>query len=234
MSEFLSREQLRALDRQAIAEYGLPGAVLMENAGRGVAELLRSLGVHGQVVICAGKGNNGGDGFVIARHLDNRGVSVRVLLFANPEALTGDAALHYGVIAKSAITIRVLDGAAGLSRELAGAEWIVDALFGTGLAGPVRSPFDQIIRALNASLTRVLAVDIPSGLDCNTGEPLGTAVRAHHTATLCAFKKGFANPQAEKWLGQIHLVDIGVPRALLERLQDPGTNGNTVPTNQVV
>src|ERR1700687_726502 len=98
---FLSREQARTLDRRAIEEYGVPGVVLMENAGRGVAELLRSLGVRGLVVVCCGKGNNGGDGFVIARHLDNAGVAARVLLFARPEELTGDAAVHYPVLVRS-------------------------------------------------------------------------------------------------------------------------------------
>src|SRR5262249_52469379 len=86
----LSRDQVREVDRRAIDEFGVPGVVLMENAGRGTAELLRALGVHGRVAVCCGKGNNGGDGFVIARHLDNAGVPVRVLLFARPEELTGD------------------------------------------------------------------------------------------------------------------------------------------------
>src|ERR671922_618219 len=98
---FLSRAEVRELDRRAIEEYGVPGVVLMENAGRGVAELLLSLGVHGPVAVCCGKGNNGGDGFVIARHLDNRNVPVRVLLFARPEELTGDAAVNYRIIARS-------------------------------------------------------------------------------------------------------------------------------------
>jgi NAD(P)H-hydrate epimerase len=102
--------------------------------------------------------------------------------------------------------------------ELAAADWVVDALFGTGLAGPIRKPFDQIITAINESPARVLAVDIPSGLDCDTGEPLGPTVKAHHTATFVAMKKGFANAEAKRWLGQVHVVDIGVPRRLLEKL----------------
>lgn len=215
----LSRYEVRAIDRRAIDEYGVPGVILMENAGRGAVELLCSLGVRGPVTICCGKGNNGGDGFVMARHLDNRGVAVRVLLFARPEELTGDAAINYAIIARSKLAIDVRGegpDTEALTRELAGSEWIVDALFGTGLSGPVRPPFDRIIAAINAAGARVFAVDIPSGLDCDTGQPLGATVKAEHTATFVAMKKGFAEPAARAWLGQVHVIDIGAPRALLE------------------
>lgn len=216
----LTREEVRAIDRRAIDEYGVPGVILMENAGRGAAELLLSLGIRGPVVICCGKGNNGGDGFVIARHLDNCRVAVRVLLFARPEELTGDAAINYGIIHRAGLDIKVcvdhsLD-AEFLRQELAGAEWIVDALFGTGLSGAVRPPFDRVIAAINASGAKVLAVDIPSGLDCDTGQPLGPTVRAHHTATFVARKKGFSEATAQAWLGEVHIVDIGVPRRVVD------------------
>src|SRR5262249_4276859 len=157
---FLSRDEVRAFDRRAIEEFGVPGVVLMENAGRGAAELLRALGVAGRVVICCGKGNNGGDGFVIARHLDNWHIPVRVLLFARPEDLSGDAAINYHITARIGLPITVLAenqlDEAVLRHELAAAEWIVDALFGTGLSGPVRPPFDAVIAAINASSARVL------------------------------------------------------------------------------
>jgi NAD(P)H-hydrate epimerase len=216
---FLSREQVRAIDRRAIEEFGVPGVVLMENAGRGAAEVLLSLGARGPVVVCCGKGNNGGDGFVIARHLDNRTVPVRVLLFARSEELTGDAALNYEIVRRSGIPNDVrgdqpVDGDA-LRRDFAAAEWVVDALFGTGLAGAVRPPFDAVIGAINASGAKVLAVDIPSGLDCDTGEPLGATVRAQHTVTFVALKKGFAQPAAREWVGEVHVADIGAPRAAI-------------------
>jgi NAD(P)H-hydrate epimerase len=217
---YLSREQVRALDRRAIEEFGVPGVVLMENAGRGAAEVLMGLGCKGPMVICCGKGNNGGDGFVIARHLDNRRIPVRVLLFADPSKLTGDAAVNYQIIARSGLEISVYDGEfvndAKVRSELAKAEWIVDALFGTGLTGPVRKPFDQIIQSINESNRRVLAVDIPSGLDCDTGRPLGLTVRAEHTVTFVAEKKGFANPLAKNWTGHVHVLDISGPRRLLD------------------
>ncbi|MCI0465221.1 MAG: NAD(P)H-hydrate epimerase [Gemmataceae bacterium] len=219
---FLSRQQVRELDRQAIEEFGVPGVVLMENAGRGAAELLLALGIHGRVVICCGKGNNGGDGFVIARHLDNHGIPVQVLLFSRPEELTGDAALNYQILVRAQLPITVhaeasLDAEA-VGRGLAGADWIVDALFGTGLSGAVRRPFDELIVAINATPARVLAVDIPSGLDCDTGQPLGPTVRAQHTGTFVAPKKGFTNPAAAAWLGQVHVLGIGAPRCLLTLL----------------
>ncbi len=219
-SRFLSRAEVRALDRRAIEEFGVPGVVLMENAGRGTAELLLALGVHGRVVICCGKGNNGGDGFVIARHLDNHQVPVRVLLVGRPEELTGDAATNYQIIARSGLSIGVcLAGQLDLAQlrpEIGRAEWVVDALFGTGLTGPLREPFDRVVATINDSPAHVLAVDIPSGLDCDTGKPLGPCVRAQHTATMVAEKKGFLEPAARDWLGQVHVIDIGAPRKLLE------------------
>jgi NAD(P)H-hydrate epimerase len=215
----LSRAEVRELDRRAIEEYGLPGVVLMENAGRGTAELLVGLGIHGRVQVCCGKGNNGGDGFVLARHLDNQGLPLRVLLFADPQELRGDAATNYRVLDRSGVPIAVHAGASvpeeQVRGELAGAEWVVDALFGTGLAGPVRPPFDRVIALVNESKAKVLAVDLPSGLDGDTGQPMGPTVQAHHTATMAAWKKGFVEPAARPWLGQVHLIDIGVPRRLL-------------------
>lgn len=219
----LTREQARELDRRAMQEFGVPGIVLMENAGRGMAELLRSLGIDGLVVICCGKGNNGGDGFVMARHLDNAGVHVRVLLFGDPAQMSGDAAVNHGILAASGIPQEVFAGPTleeeRLVRELADADWIVDALFGSGLRGVVQPPFDRVLVVLNASGKRVFAVDVPSGLDSDTGQPLGVAVRAHHTATVAAMKKGFLEPSATEWLGQVHLIDMGAPRALFAALR---------------
>src|SRR5262249_14709750 len=162
---FLSRDQVRDVDRRALSEFGIPGSVLMENAGRGAAELLLALGVRGPVAICCGKGNNGGDGFVIARHLANHGVAVRVLLFAAPEELTGDA-LNYRSLVRMGLPLQVHAGAAldlpAVRRELELVEWVVDALFGTGLSGPVKQPLAEVIAVINAGPARVLAVDIPS------------------------------------------------------------------------
>jgi NAD(P)H-hydrate epimerase len=142
---------------------------------------------------------------------------VRVFLFARPEELAGDAAINYRILDRSGFTIEEhpenpVDGAA-LRRELVTADWVVDALFGTGLAGPIGSPLAEVVEAVNASNARILAVDIPSGLDCDTGLPLGPTVRAQHTVTFVAPKKGFACPVAQGWLGKVHVVDIGAPHA---------------------
>jgi len=191
----------------------------MENAGRDAADVLIGLGICGLVTICCGKGNNGGDGFVIARHLDNRGFAVHVLLFAKPDELTGDAAINYRIIAKSGLPITTYPDASfsdsDLATKLSQSACIVDGLFGTGLTGPVRPPFERVIAAINASKARVLAADIPSGLDCDTGQPLGPTVRADHTVTFVARKKGFANPAAKEWTGEVHVADIGAPRVVL-------------------
>lgn len=216
----LSRDEVRDIDRRAIDEFGLPGVVLMENAGRGTAELLVTLGIGGSVVVCAGKGNNGGDGFVLARHLENRGYPVKVLLFCKPEELTGDAAINFRVIEAAGTPLRIFGGApvpGDLAAELATADWVVDALLGTGARGEVREPIAGVILEINKTRARVLAVDLPSGMDCDTGRPLGVCVRAQHTATFVARKKGFDEPGASDWTGVVHVVDIGVPRVMLER-----------------
>jgi NAD(P)H-hydrate epimerase len=216
---YLTRQQARDLDRRVMTDFAVPGVVLMENAGRGMAELLLSLGAKGPVVICCGRGNNGGDGLVIARHLDIAGVETRVLLFAQGASLTGDAAINYAIHTRAGLPLVELASEpideTALTGELARADWVVDALFGSGLVGPVRPPFDRVIAAVNASGKRVLAVDLPSGLDCDTGEPVGPTVRASHTATVVAPKAGFANPRAAAWTGQVHVVGMGAPRRAL-------------------
>ena len=137
----LTCDECRRLDREAIEHYGIPGMVLMENAGRGVADRIERLGVSGPVLICCGKGNNAGDGFVIARHLDLRGVAVCVLLWSDPDQLTGDAAANYRIIERAEISVECFRGQhepAKLQRHLDSAAWIVDALLGTGAQGDRR------------------------------------------------------------------------------------------------
>jgi NAD(P)H-hydrate epimerase len=213
----LSREAARELDRRAVEEYGETGLMLMENAGRGVADRLCALGISGPVVICCGQGNNGGDGFVVARHLDLRGHAVRVVMLADPAALKGDAAVNFRVIERSGLPIRQV-APGQLSAELAGASWIVDALLGTGARGEPRSPLDQAIDEMNAAAIPILAVDLPSGLDCDTGLPARHTIRAAHTCTFVAQKPGFLVAAAQQFLGIVHVVDIGAPRQLTEEI----------------
>lgn len=224
----LTRDEVRAVDRRAIDEFGMTGLVLMENAGRGAAEWLKSLGIGGMVVVCAGKGNNGGDGFVIARHLELLGGDVRVLLFAAPSDLTGDAAVNWHIL-EAADTPRVVLGRqpalSNIEHMLTHADWIVDALLGTGTVGEVREPYRTAITAINRSARKVFAVDLPSGLDCDTGLPIetlsdGTAicVRATCTATFVARKRGFDTRDSEAFTGGVHVVGIGVPKKLLDEV----------------
>ncbi len=216
----LTREQVRQIDRRAIEEFALPGIVLMENAGRGAAELLHREVIDGPVVICCGKGNNGGDGFVIARHLQLFGHEVHILLFADPASLEGDALTNYRVASAARIPLTIVDepGTSSVTQRLASAAWIVDALLGTGVTGSVREPFLTAIEQINQASRPTLAVDVPSGLDCDTGWPAGTCVRATLTATFVAMKTGFTEPHAQEFTGPVHVVSIGVPRCLLEEL----------------
>lgn len=222
MSRSLSRAEVREIDRRVIEDFGLPGIVLMENAARGCVECLVREGMTGPVVICAGRGNNGGDGFAMARHLENRGMSVKVLLFGDPEKLRGDAAINFGVLTRSGTPLKIMNGPvteAELCAELDGADWIVDALLGTGTQGSLRPPFPSIIRVINTSSARVFAVDLPSGMDCDSGSPADpdcpVMVKAEVTATFVARKRGFDHPSAAEYTGRVHVVEIGAPRAAL-------------------
>jgi len=219
----LNREQVRQIDRRAIEEVGMSGLVLMENAGRGCVDLLSSLHVEGPVVIACGKGNNAGDGFVIARHLDNRGISTRVMLLSPPDELSGDAAANFHILSTTDIPVTVITkeedppalDAKKLADAVEGASWIVDALLGTGAKGAPRPPYDELIRRLNELPARRLAVDVPSGLDCDTGEAAEPTFHADHTCTFVATKPGLQAEEAKPFAGHVHVVDIGVPRNII-------------------
>lgn len=226
----LTREQVRAIDRRAIDGFGLPGVVLMENAGRGCAELLMRLNPKRKpVMILCGPGNNGGDGFVMARHLDNHGWPVGVHVFAPNRQNATDADVFFDVLFTAGIPftqyhpdhLNDQQRAFALKRIQRADQWIVDALFGTGLARPLTAPFDWLVEQVNESGLPVLAVDLPSGMDCDIGEPLGLTVRAMHTATFVAWKRGFLNPKSKEWTGEVHTIDIGVPRNLIDEYRLP-------------
>ena len=214
----LSRDEVRWIDQAAVDQFGMSGIVLMENAGRGVADLLRSRGANGPVVICCGKGNNGGDGFVVARHLEAAGIDVEVLLFADPQEVRGNAASNLRILQHAGTPVTKANDldAADIAVTLQAADWIVDALLGTGLSGEVRDPYASVIACINAAGRPVLAVDLPSGMDCNTGRPLGVCVRAAITATFVAGKIGFDAAGAADWTGEVVVLPIGVPRHLLD------------------
>ncbi|WP_406698490.1 NAD(P)H-hydrate epimerase [Singulisphaera sp. Ch08] len=221
----LTREEVRGLDARAVQELGLPTLVLMENAGRGAAAWLRGqdVGRATRVLIVCGPGNNGGDGGVVARHLDACGVPVRVLWFAQAGQLRGDAAVQQDILARAGLEQTYWesddadeDEAVRLDSTIAEADWIVDGLLGTGLTRPVEGTLAAAITAMNRSGKPILALDLPSGLDADSGQALGVAVRARATATFVAPKLGFSAPGASDFTGKVFVVEIGVPRCLLK------------------
>lgn len=193
----------------------------MENAGRGCFDLMLAVGVDGPVTLLTGKGNNAGDGFVIARHLAIAGHECRVALCASPKQLSGDARIAFDMLRPCEVPLLDLSQmhASQAIEELDyfadGSDWIVDALLGTGATGAPRPPYDSLIDWINAEReaeeVRVLAVDLPSGLDCDTGKVNEPTVRAKYTATFVAPKSGFTMPSAAKYLGELHTVGIGIP-----------------------
>jgi NAD(P)H-hydrate epimerase len=224
----LTREQSRVIDRLATDKLGIPGLVLMENAGRGVVDVLlrtdpsliqeHSLADRhnsGKVTILCGKGNNAGDGFVIARHLEIRGIPVRVLLLASPEELGGDARVNFEILAHTDVPLVDLssceDLATALDRQSGDSTWLVDALLGTGARGAPREPLRTAIEWMDGKAAKRLAVDLPSGLDCDTGQPANPTLRADITCTMVAPKIGFRAATAKPLLGQVHVVSIGIP-----------------------
>jgi NAD(P)H-hydrate epimerase len=212
----LTRAESRDVDRRAIEELGIPGIVLMENAGRGVVDVLMNREpCPRNVLILCGKGNNGGDGFVIARHLLIREVAVQVAIFTPAEQFTGDAQTNFQIIERLRLSIADLSQAtdlvASLDKLAQGCDWLVDALLGTGAVGEPREPYRTAIQWLNRQTIPKLAVDLPSGLDCDTGKPSATTVRADVTCTFHAPKLGFSTREAQEILGELKVVSIGLP-----------------------
>ncbi len=222
MSTALTREQVRQVDRIAIEEYGISGLVLMENAGRNAAcvildELTRTKGNAPTpvVVVFCGTGNNGGDGFVIARHLVNSGVDVRIALAGEKARLTPDAAANHRICEAMGISI-VAPGATDVSAD----DVVVDALLGTGFSGQVREEMAHVIERVNSAQKRsVVAIDVPSGLDCDTGESSNATIVADATVTFVADKVGFRSNAARRFVGRVHVADIGAPPEIIERVR---------------
>jgi len=225
----MTRDEVRAVDSWAINTLGIPGVVLMENAGRSCAELIKDKLkdiAHPQVCIFCGTGNNGGDGYVIARHLLNSGFQVTVVVCGDPNRIKGDAKINLDILERLGCPIEQLnlgdgDVPARVKAFAAGADMLVDGLFGTGLSGQLTDDYKQLIESINACDCPILAVDIPSGLDCDSGQPLGAAIRASYTITFVAVKKGFASGTAVQYTGEIFVASIGVEPDLKCVFRDP-------------
>ncbi|TWT93187.1 NAD(P)H-hydrate epimerase [Stieleria varia] len=215
MPPSLSREQVRSVDRIAIQEFGIRGVVLMENAGRGAAEVIHRLYPGNRIVLLCGKGNNAGDGYVIARHLDRLGHDVRLVSVVALDELTGDAAENAGIARKAELEIVIASDGESISHAIDDAEVLVDCLLGTGATGAPREPFASAVRLANGSSAVRIAIDVPTGLDCDSGKASEVTFRAEHTITFVARKLGMDYPAAGDLTGEIHVVEIGVPTRLL-------------------
>ena len=212
----LTRRQVREIDRRAIEEYHIPGIVLMENAARAAADVACDMldgDCIGEVLILCGGGNNGGDGLAVARQLHNRGADVDLALTIDPATYKGDALINWRIVSAMKIPWQPADPHL-IAR--ATALLLIDAIFGTGLTEPPRDPFPAIVAAIEHSRVPVLAIDLPSGLDCDTGKPLGACIRATRTISFVAEKVGFASPGASDYTGQVTVGSIGCPRELIE------------------
>ncbi len=218
--EPLTCQQIRELDVLAIEHVGIPGIVLMENAARSVAEIafgaLVNPALSPTCVLC-GSGSNGGDGFVVARHLHNAGVPITVMLASAPDKLTGDARTNYDIVTRMGLPVLPADAAIErVSAALSKARCVIDALLGTGATGAPRGRVAELVDLANAApLATRIAVDIPTGLDADDGTVHTPCFRADATVTFVAAKPGFAGAGATAVLGRVCVVDIGAPRELI-------------------
>ena len=221
----LTRDQVREIDRISMTRYHIPGIVLMENASRAVVDVVGAIALpqSSPILILCGAGNNGGDGLAVARHLHNRGRAVSILFALPPEKLKGDALTQWQIIEAMDLPSQVFspDAPTADLAQIRDAAMIIDALLGTGLSAAPREPMSRLIDAVNgrpAGAGPVVAIDLPSGLDCDTGRPLDACIRATHTVTFVAEKLGFADPDALPWLGSVTVGDIGCPRELIQEI----------------
>jgi NAD(P)H-hydrate epimerase len=215
----MSRDEVRAFDAWAINELGIPSIVLMENAGRSCAQfIIETLSKVKKPKVCifCGTGNNGGDGFVIARHLFNAGFAVTVVVCGNIAKIRGDARINLDILTGLGLKIERLDmegteiiddRVTKLTNE---ANMIIDAIFGTGLMGALQDEYKQLIESINELGCPILSVDIPSGMDCDTGLPFGASIKANCTVTFVAVKKGFVFENVRAYTGDIFIASIGV------------------------
>ncbi|MGR6835251.1 NAD(P)H-hydrate dehydratase [Syntrophomonas erecta] len=229
--KLVNAAQMRAIDQQTINDYGIPGIVLMENAGISVVDVIAEVleGLSGKtVVILAGKGNNGGDGFVVARHLINAGAQVYTFFLGKEEDLTVDAGLNYKVLVNMQASIYPLQEEAdldGLTVTLLTCDMVVDAIYGVGFKGSLNEFDSQVAAMVNWCQAPVVAVDIPSGVEADTGRVYKEAIRANYTVTMGLPKIGLVLEPGKLYTGTLSVADISIPRSLLE---SPGLNTNLI------
>lgn len=202
----ISVKQARAFDLYAQEKLGIPSLLLMENAGRSVAEeALKMLGKRKKVAVVCGVGNNGGDGFVAARHLLNAGKKVQVYIIGDEAKIKADPKTNLEILCKMGS-----EPANEIRGSFRNTDLTIDALFGIGLNSDVREPYASVIALMNSSGKPILAVDVPSGLDADTGRIFGAAVKASRTVTFVAAKKGFYKADGPRCCGKVIVRDIGI------------------------
>jgi len=220
--KILNSRQIKEIDRKAIQDIGIIGPILMENAGLQITRVIQEKFpeiLKDRILIIAGKGNNGGDGFVVARHLFNQGCQVEVILLAQQKELRGDTALNAGIATRMGVPIQEITTKnlwTAAKKKLKEATIIVDAIFGTGLTQPAGGIFTGVIKDINRAQAFKVAVDIPSGLSSDTFQIIGPCVKADLTVCLAAPKIAHVFPPAEEYIGDLIVAGIGVPPFLFE------------------
>lgn len=228
MIKVVSNDQMRGMDNQTIKKLNVPGLILMENAGRHTFEYIDDFitdrAIEGRIDIYCGKGNNGGDGYVTARHLFNHGYEIQIISIGNPDDLQGDAKVNYQICKNYKIPLLIIQS----EKDLPGLKppgLIVDALLGIGIKGEVRGLFKSVIEHINTQDVPVVAVDIPSGLNGDMPAVSGGAVRADMTVTMALPKRAHLFFPAKKFVGQLEIADISMP--------DSVQNSENIPLNLV-
>jgi NAD(P)H-hydrate epimerase len=218
--KIVTAEQIKNIDRRAIKEFGIPGPVLMENAATAVMTEMEDFfdGLAGMKVgIICGKGNNGGDGLALARRLIIRGVPVRVALLASFGAVTGEAKVNLSILRKTGVEIVQNASTRAIADVVAWSDILVDALLGVGLSTPLKGTYAFAVELMNASGKPLVAVDIPTGINADTGEVMGSAVRADLTVTLALLKRGLVLYPGAQHAGTVRIADIGIPSEVVEK-----------------
>lgn len=219
----VTAEEMREIDRKTIEEIGIPSIVLMENAGSQVArEMMQFIFKPAKIVILSGHGNNGGDGFVTARHLGNHGYDVQTWLIGSPEKFTPETTIHFNALIQSGYKVNIFsqDNELELKESLIKADIIVDALLGTGATGGLREPYKSIIQFVNQTNATKVAIDIPTGVNSNTGEVVELALIADYTITFTLPKIGQYLYPGTEYIGKLKVVDISIPSIVIKEV-DP-------------
>jgi NAD(P)H-hydrate epimerase len=214
---YYSRTELEKIDQDAVEQFGIPSIVLMENAAKNASAIILDHTTNENwtdTVILCGRGNNGGDGYAVARHLFNAGCHVRILRFGEPNSK--EAKTNASICAAMKIQVSEWD-----EEQYSKASLCIDAIFGIGLDRTVQGEYASAIKCCNTSNIHCISLDIPSGLDCDSGKPLGCCIQANLTITFFGKKLGFQNQSAKQFIGEVFVADIGCPQNIAEHSRNP-------------